>query len=301
MKEKSSVFTAEISLELAGKLRHDLDEQGFQFTQPAYTVFSAQKKGVTCALYTSGKLVVQGKDKDEFLRFYLEPEILLNLNYSYPEANIDMAGRIGIDESGKGDFFGPLCIAGVYAEGDSIKQLLSLGVKDSKKLNDATSLELSQKIRKQFPHSIIRISPAKYNSLYAEFHNLNSLLAWGHATAISELVEKTQCRRVIIDQFADERVVLKALERKKLPSIDITQRHRAESDPIVAAASILARAAFLEGLKQLGDRIGRTLPKGASKEVQEVGRAILAAKGPEIFSEICKTHFKTYQEILNHA
>jgi ribonuclease HIII len=125
--KKPSCFVAEIDLKLADKLREDLIERGFELSQPAHTLFAAQKKGVSCTLYTSGKLTVQGKEMEEFITFYLEPEILKNVTYSYPEVGVDFTPRIGIDEAGKGDFFGPLCIAGVQADEAKIKELLALG------------------------------------------------------------------------------------------------------------------------------------------------------------------------------
>jgi ribonuclease HIII len=296
--EKSSCFVATISLDLADKLRQDLIEQGFEITTPAYTVFSALKKGVSCTLYTSGKLTVQGKDMGDFITFYLEPYILKSVAFSYPETQVSMTARIGIDESGKGDFFGPLCIAGVQADETKIKELLSLGVRDSKQISDSGIRTLSAKIKKACLHTIVFISPKKYNELYASFHNLNKLLAWGHATAIGELVSKTGCTEVIIDQFASEHVVQNALKQKKL-TVTLTQRHRAESDPVVAAASILARSAFLEGLEQLSKRFELEIPKGASPQVIKVGKLLVSKFGPQILEEAAKLHFKTKEEILH--
>lgn len=292
-----NTFVATIDVALADKLREDLSSQGFELTKPPYTLFSAQKKGVSCILYTSGKLTVQGKDKDDFIAFYLEPEILQKLAYTHPELGVDLTARIGIDEAGKGDFFGPLCIAGVQADEEGIKKLLSLGVKDSKRMSDKSVLEMSKKIKASFPHSIVRLSPKKYNELYQSFHNLNRLLAWGHATAIAELVEKTKCDNVIIDQFASEKLVIDALEQKKI-SPKLTQRHGAEADPVVAAASILARAAFLEGLEALSQTVGMTLPKGASNIVIDAGKKLIEKKGPEILQEVGKMHFKTKDQIF---
>ncbi len=292
-----SCFVATIDLSLAKKLEEDLISQGFTLSTPAYTLFSAQKKGISCCLYTSGKLTVQGKDKDEFIRYYLEPEILHNLTYSYPQTLAqDVGPHIGIDESGKGDFFGALCVAGVYATKEQIAELITIGVKDSKDLSDETILKLEGKIKALCAHHVIVILPEKYNELYASFHNLNSLLGWGHATAISELVTKTHCQDVTIDQFADEKVVLNALKRKSL-SVNLTQRHKAESDPVVAAASILARAAFVSTLKRLGDKLGITLPKGASAQVKKVGRQLIAEHGREVLSSVAKLHFKTAAEL----
>ena len=295
--EKKSCFVATINLDLADKLRNDLIEQGFKITIPAYTVFSAQKKGISCTLYSSGKLTVQGKDMEEFISFYIEPEILQSLAFSYPETQVNTASHIGVDESGKGDFFGPLCIAGVQADEQKIKQLLSLGVRDSKRIADKVVRKLSGQIKTICSHAIVFISPKKYNELYADFQNLNKLLGWGHATVITELVTKTGCTDVIIDQFASEHVVINALKHKKI-QISLTQRHRAEVDPVVAAASILARAAFLEGLEQLGKQYEIELPKGASSEVKEVGKKLVKKYGPQILEQTSKLHFKTKEEIL---
>jgi len=293
-----NTFVATIDLSLSPKLKEDLKNQGFEFSTPPYTVFSAQKKGVSCTLYTSGKLTVQGKDKDDFIAYYLEPEILQSLAYTYPEIGVDMTARIGVDEAGKGDFFGPLCIGAVQADEAGIKKLLALGVKDSKRMSDKTVLELAKKIKTTVPHTIVRLLPKKYNELYASFHNLNHLLAWGHATAITELVEKTGCREVLIDQFASEPLVEKALKKKNIET-HLTQRPRAEEDPVVAAASILARGAFLDGLELLSQQVGMPLPKGASGKVVEAARLLVRQKGKEILGEVAKLHFKTTDEVLS--
>jgi ribonuclease HIII len=295
---RPACFVATIDPALADKLREDLIEQGFDISTPAYTLLSAQKKGVSCTLYQSGKLTVQGRDKDDFITFYLEPEILKSFSYMHPETLVDLKPHIGIDEAGKGDFFGPLCIAGVHAGENEIREMLSLGVRDSKNISDQTIVILSRKIKERCPHSIVRISPVKYNELYTKFHNLNRLLAWGHATAIAELFQKTGCHDVLIDQFASEHLVKNALSQKKIP-INLEQRHKAESDPVVAAASILARAAFLEGLEKLGAQFSVLLPKGASQKVIDTGRALVEKYGEQILAEVAKLHFKTREDILS--
>ncbi|MES2344693.1 MAG: ribonuclease HIII [Chlamydiota bacterium] len=296
----SSCFVTEINLHLKDKLKEDLLTQGFQLTTPPYTVFSAKKNGVSCTLYTSGKLTVQGKGKDEFISFYLEPEILGNLSYSHPEISLDLTPRIGIDEAGKGDYFGPLCIAGIQANGNQIKELMALGVRDSKKMNDNVIKTLSHKIKQKVPYTIVRLTPKKYNELYEKFHNLNKLLAWGHATAIGDLVEKTGCRNAIIDQFADESVVIVALKNKRL-DINLTQRHRGEEDLVVAAASILARSAFLEGMEELSNNVSMVLPKGAAAHVIQAAKNLVAKHGKEVLQVVAKLHFKMTHEVLGNA
>jgi len=293
-----SSFVTKIDVALADKIKNDLLDQGFELSTPQYTIFAAKKKGVSCTLYSSGKLMVQGKDKKDFISFYLEPEILKDLSFSHPETMVDGTARIGIDEAGKGDFFGPLCIAGVYADEEGIKKLLDLGVRDSKKMNDKVITALASQIKSLFPHSIVRLFPEKYNELYGKFKNLNTMLAWGHSTAIEELVEKTGCRNAIIDQFAGEHVVENALKRKNL-DITLTQRHYGEEDPVVAAASLLARSAFVEGIDSVGKMLDIHLPKGASAQVIQAGKKVLQMHGRPGLEKSGKMHFKTLEAILH--
>lgn len=291
-----SSFVANIDLKLASKLQQDLVGQGFELNKPPYTIFAAKKKGVSCTLYESGKLMVQGKEMAQFIEFYLEPEILKSFTFQYSATEVDTTARIGIDESGKGDFFGPLCIAGIFAEGDHFNELQKMGVKDSKLISDGAILKIGKRIRESTVHQIVKINPLKYNELYGQFQNLNRMLAWGHATTIENLVQRTRCSNVLIDQFANEHVVLTALKRKSL-TIQLTQRHRAEQDLAVAAASILARCAFLEGLEQLGEEVGLKLPKGASAAVIHAGRTLVQRYGLEVLPKVAKMHFKTLESI----
>ncbi|MBA3958541.1 MAG: ribonuclease HIII [Parachlamydiaceae bacterium] len=297
MSNKPNHFVSTIDLGLADKLRADLISQGFELSTPQYTLFAAKKPGLSCTLYQSGKLMVQGKEMASFLEFYLEPEILKNVSFSYPDVGVDDTARIGIDESGKGDFFGPLCVAGVYASGADIARLKTLGVRDSKVINDTNIRKIGKAISADYAHHVVRINPLKYNELYLQFGNLNLLLGWGHATTIEQLIQKTGCHNVIIDQFAAEHVVINALKRKKL-SVSLHQRHRGEEDLVVAAASILARQAFLEGLERLKEEIGVELPKGASAATIATGRALVKKYGPEVLNQVGKLHFKTRLVIL---
>jgi len=296
-KPNSSIFVQTIDLKLADKLLKDLKEQGFELSTPQYTVFSAKKKGLSCTLYQSGKLTVQGKEMSEFVEFYLEPNILGSFTHTYKNIDVDLTPHIGIDESGKGDFFGPLCIAGVYADSTNIAKLESIGVKDSKLLTDKAILAIARAIRAEFVHHIVKINPLKYNELYAQFKNLNHLLAWGHATTIEQLVAKTHCRDVIIDQFASEITVITALKRKKL-EVNLTQRHRGEEDLVVAAASILARETFLRGLDELSKQFGIELPKGASQATIRAGKNFVSQHGQGALGNVGKLHFKTTQQVL---
>jgi ribonuclease HIII len=297
--EKSRApFVTNVTDDVVEKLKIDLKQQGFELSEPPYTIFQAKKKGVSCTLYTSLKLTVMGKGMEEFIAYYLEPEILKSTPFTYPQEDVlDETPRIGVDESGKGDFFGPLCIAAVFCGGKDVYDLKKLGVKDSKTMSDVAALKISTKIKERCPHSVVRISPLKYNELYTKFKNLNSLLAWGHATAIETVSKQTACQNIIIDQFAHEVVIQKAMKQKNLDLKPIL-RIRGEQDIVVAAASILARAAFLEGLSHLSREFQLTLPKGASAKVVDTGKMLVYKWGKNALERAAKLHFRTTQEVL---
>lgn len=205
--------------------------------------------------------------------------------------------RIGIDESGKGDYFGPLVIAAVFVDATTQGELALMEVRDSKKISDGRILEMAPDIKTICPHSIVAIGPKKYNELYAKIRNLNRLLAWGHARALENLLETVSCERAIADQFGDERFILNALQEKGR-KIVLEQRTKAESDLAVAAASILARAEFLIRLKRLSEEVGTTLPKGASPAVELAARMVVKKHGRERLDSVAKLHFKTTQAVL---
>ena len=208
-------------------------------------------------------------------------------------------GQIGIDESGKGDYFGPLVIAGVYVSAEQEEQLRELGVRDSKAVADKKATELARQIRELCPFTTVVIGPERYNSLHASFKNLNKLLAWGHARAIENLLEKVSCDRVVADQFGDERFLRSALMSKGR-TITLIQKPRAEEEIAVAAASIIARAEFLRRLHDLSMRYGITLPKGASDLVIRAGKEFVQRHDESSLGQVAKLHFRTTANVLSH-
>jgi len=206
-------------------------------------------------------------------------------------------GHIGTDESGKGDYFGPLVVAGVFVPEGQEEVLRELGVRDSKKTSDGRVRELSEVIRKSYKHAVVAIGPERYNELYERLRNLNRLLAWGHARVIENILAEVDCRVAITDQFGDKSFVLNAL-MKKGKSIELVQRPRAEEDAAVAAASLLARAEFLKRLHFLGQEAGFDLPKGASAMVEEAAADLVRRHGREILPKYAKMHFKTTGKVM---
>ena len=214
--------------------------------------------------------------------------------------SLSSLNRIGIDESGKGDYFGPLVIAAVFVTPALEQDLALMQVRDSKKISDGRILELAPDIRLLCPHSLVAIGPQRYNELYAKIKNLNRLLAWGHARALENLLQQVECDLAIADQFGDERLILNALQEKG-KQIRLVQRTKAESDLAVAAASILARAEFLQRLDRLSQELNTTLPKGASPAVELAGRMVVKKYGRERLGTVAKMHFKTTKQVLGET
>jgi ribonuclease HIII len=205
---------------------------------------------------------------------------------------------IGSDEAGKGDYFGPLVVAAVLMDRQSADELSGLGVKDSKRLSESSIARLSATIRTRCVHSVVAVGPLRYNELYERMHNLNRLLAWGHSRAIENILREHDCDYAVADQFGDERFIVNALmERGK--RLDVRQRVRAEDDAGVAAASILARAEFVQRLRALSDRYGMSLPKGASAEVTRVAKEFVKRYGPKTLREVAKVHFRTTAAVVS--
>src|SRR6266404_6464698 len=296
-------YTHLLSLGQAKKLRALLDELGFEFSPKEYTLFFGQKNKLSVAVYEKGpKVLVQGRGVEEFVQFELEPKILGEAKLGYEEVHSPrmFEAHFGVDESGKGDFFGPLVISGVYVESAIARKLLDAGVQDSKRIgSDARIRALAQTIRKTTGGLIetVLIGPQRYNELYEKFGNLNKLLGWGHARVIENLLEKKpDCPRSLSDQFADARVIQQSLLQHGR-KIDIEQRTKAESDVAVAAASILAREAFINWLERRGKTLGMKLGRGVSTDVKEAATKLVEAKGAGILREVAKVHFRTAHEI----
>lgn len=213
--------------------------------------------------------------------------------------------RLGSDEAGKGDYFGPLVVAAVAVAGPpEAEALRSAGVTDSKRLGDARCRELSVWIKKSFPHEVVEISPRRYNELYDQMGNLNRILAWAHARAVENLLGSIEREWagllpeivVVVDQFAPVAVLERALFARTR-QVRVIQHPRAEAAPEVAAASVLARARFLESLARLGEKWGIKFPKGAA-HVLPAARELYTREGEEALRETAKWHFRTTEQLL---
>ncbi len=282
--------------------------EGYALKEIPYARFAGAKKDHNVVFYESGKLVVQGKGTREFIEFILEPRVLLEARLGYETVlNPELLDpRFGVDESGKGDFFGPLCIAGVYVNAGVITAWKDLGIRDSKSIgNDRRIGELAERIRETpgCVHTVVPIGNEAYNRLHTKMRSVNAVLAWGHARVIENLMLQRHRMnplpiRAISDQFAaSKETVAKALLSLGR-ELELVQRHRAEEDIAVAAASILARHEFVTRLDRLGKEAGIELPKGASAAVEKAGRDYVARHGADALQKVAKMHFRTSYRVL---
>jgi len=296
-------YTCTLTAPQAATLKELLQAQNYRFREVPYARFAAEKEKTNLVFYESGKLVVQGKGTQEFIEFVLEPQVLKEARLGY-EAVLNpelLAPRLGVDESGKGDFFGPLCVAGVYVNESMLDAWKDAGVRDSKNISsDKRIRELAELIRKT-PGCVTTVVPVgneAYNRLYAKMRSVNTLLAWGHSRVIENLMGQRHRMdpppvRAISDQFASNKeTVAKALMTMGR-EIELVQKHKAEEDLAVAAASILARHEFVTRLAALEKEFGMKLPKGASAAVDQAAKDFISRHGVDQLPKVAKMHFRT--------
>lgn len=296
-------YTCKLDSGQAKELEVYLRENQFEPRTVPYAQFAGTRPDVNVVFYQSGKLVVQGKGTQEFVEFILEPLILKEAKLGYEtKLNPELLDpRIGVDESGKGDFFGPLCVAGVYVNEQVLAAWKDAGVRDSKAIGSDRKIAEIAKIIRNTPgcvYTAVPIGNEAYNRLYAKMGSVNTLLAWGHARVIENLLGQAQKMnpppvRAISDQFAHSKEVTARAMMALGRDLELVQRHKAEEDLAVAAASILARDEFVSRLQRLGKEYGVHLPKGASKEVEAAAKEFIEKHGSQNLGKIAKMHFRT--------
>ena len=304
--KKVTSYVCTLTPEQIGHFRTILNSKGWAFSELAYGHWKAQKERTTVAAYLSGKVVVQGGGTQDLVLYVLEPEVLHEAKLGYESVLAEQENpqmfepHAGIDESGKGDFFGPLVIACAYTTHDTAQKLLEVGVKDSKMIGtDQAMFAVARQIHAILngSFSLITISPTTLNQLYEKIGNLNRILAWGHARALENLLEKVpDCPRAISDQFGQGNLVHQALmERGRKVVLD--EHPKAEADIAVAAASILAREKYVLEMQRLSTSAGLLLPKGAGPKVTETAKEFLKLHPKAELGNYAKTFFKTMDSL----
>ena len=193
----------------------------------------------------------------------LEPEVTGEFLLGYEEVNNPNGSSLtpGLDESGKGDLFGPVVSACVIADGDMVRKWMDAGIRDSKTITDGAILKMAKTIAGT-QGVVIKTAftgMLKYNELYLKFgENLNKFLAWLHGRALNDALALRKPKWGLLDQFSKQPLCRNTSEGE---DFDLQMRTKAESDPVVAAASVIARATWLDQMKKLEEKAGRSIPR----------------------------------------
>ena len=292
-----------------------------------YSLWSIEGDRFNATLYAKEKhgkrkLCVQGAKAEDFVLFVLEPNVLgaATLGYETVLDPAKLAPHGGSDESGKGDYFGPLVVCCAYVD-EEISRAIDgftyftrndrrekLEVKDCKQMSDAQVLAAGRQLRALLGpdgYAVVKLGPAAYNRLYAKMKNINRMLAWAHGTAIEELLEKKRnVGRVVVDQFAPTEATIRRALKTRGKAATIEQRHRAESDLAVAIASVIARELFLRAIMDMTEEVfgagsERKVPAGSSDpRVRELAEEMVRKNGPVWLMNHCKAHFQTTDKVL---
>lgn len=306
--KKLASYTAKLDDAQMEKLRAICEARGFAPFEVAYTrfAFKSDPARINIAAYTSGKVVIAGKGTEDFVTMTLEPEVTgaAKLGYDdvlHPEW---FESHAGLDESGKGDFFGPVIAATVIADRPAIEAWREAGVQDSKKITELRIIQLDKIIR-ETRGVVVRTcfcGMPKYNELMSRpGANLNRLLAWQHATALEQALAVKRVPTGLLDQFTEQPLVQRELAKKGVKEFELKMRTKAEEDPVVAAASVVARAEFVRQMNLLSRQFGAKLQKGAGPLVKKQATEIIEKFGAPALREYAKLHFRTAYEVVSAA
>jgi len=303
-KTRRTSYTLTLTPEQMDKLRAWCDHRMWSFFAVEYARFAFKGDGVNVVCYESGKCVIAGKKTEDFVTYVLENEITKDPKLGYDEVHHPdwFEPHAGLDESGKGDLFGPLVSACVVVtEPGTARMWMDAGIKDSKAIgSDSVIMRLDKMIRATRGVAVKTVMPGmrKYNELYLKFgSNLNKLLAWYHARALEAALAQHPVPWGLLDQFTKQPLVQKSL-RTVPKDFELRMRTKAESDPVVAAASIVARAEFVRQMHELSVTAGEELRKGASAEVKAQAKRIVEKFGADALGDYAKLHFRTAYEAL---
>lgn len=299
--KKRTLYTIDLNSEQMKKLGTWLDKQLWAPYAVDHAAFAFKGNQVNVVGYKSGKVVIQGKKTEDFVHFVLEPEITQAALMGYDEIHHPewYESHAGLDESGKGDFFGPIVSSCVIADGEIVKSWIDKGIRDSKKITSDKAVFQYEAIIRKTPGVVIKttfLTMAKYNELYKKFgNNLNRLLAWLHAKSLEEALKERAVPWGMLDQFSKQPLVQNYFKNR---NFNLKMQTKAESDPVVAAASIIARATYLHQMEKLSQACGEKLHKGVNGKVKEQAKIIIEKMGAEALQSFAKMHFRTAFEVL---
>lgn len=298
--KKVTLHTIKLTEEQIETLRDKLEERMWADYEVPYAHYAYRTEGLNIVAYESGKVVIQGKKTEEFVQFVIEGEITYNPQLGYEEVHHPewFESHAGLDECGKGDLFGPLITCCVIADEKAIRKWREAGVRDSKTISDSVIKKHDQTIRNTpgVVCELVQSNMERYNEMMAKPRaNLNLLLAWMHAKALEKALAKKRVPWGMLDQFSKQPLVQRYFKDE---TFDLRMQTKAEADPVVAAASIVARAEFLRQMDKLSEAAGFELKRGAGAEAKKQGQTIYDKGGVDALRKFAKMHFKTVREIM---
>ncbi len=327
--QKKTTFTFELTNDQQEILLGVMVTGNYRKREVPYSLYSIEGDRFNATLYAKEKhgkrkLCVQGSGAQDFVEFQLEPKGVVPVSLGYekilsPEL---FSAHAGSDESGKGDYFGPLVVCCAYTDERLSDEMVKLGVKDCKQMTDKAVLVAGAALRKLLGpdgYAVVKLGPSAYNRLYARIKNINRMLAWAHGTAIEELLTKrTACTRVVVDQFAPTELTIRRALKVRGKEASVEQRHKAESDIAVAAASVIARELFIRDIQKMSEEVfgsgalaantasgeaKKTAPKipmgSSDPRVRSLAEEMVRAHGPTWIMNHCKAHFQTTDKVLD--
>lgn len=300
----NSTHVFKLSPAAAQKLRAQLNEAGFEFRSLQHAVFQARGEGVVASMYRSGKLVVQGSGAEAWHTRYLGAQETLapkEAKTKVDQAMPEVADSFGSDEAGKGDTFGALVVCAVAVPADSAELLLASRVADSKSLNDDLIRTLAPWLKENFPFALRVLPPADYNQRWVDAgSNVNKLLTELHTECLLELHTKCGFKMAVVDRFSPSSPVSSRL-RTLVADLQVHEVPRAERHAAVAAASVIARDAFIGNIEELSQQWAMDLPLGSGSPVPPAMRRFVQLHSPGEMRQVSKVHFKNVQTFLaNH-
>lgn len=263
-------------------------------------IFAAKLADTAITAYKSGKVMFQGAGAEREAARWGQAgtqttKIASTKGDTLPE-NFAALSVLGSDETGTGDYFGPVTVAAVYVPADKIALVQELGVKDSKQLTDDYMRQIAPDLMKVCVHSILTLRNDKYNEIQARGYSQGKIKALLHNQALKHVLTKIAPETpqyILIDQFAERGIYYNHIKNEKeIVRQNVLFSTKAENLHVaVAAASILARYAFLNEMDRLAKVTGFPLQKGASGKVDEMAAKIWLKYGEETLRSMTKWHF----------
>lgn len=269
-----------------------------------YVIFQAKDADTVITMYESGKVMFQGISADIDANMWRDIDGQSKVNKEEVQRNDKKyyySSAIGSDEVGTGDYFGPIVVTSCYVSKDDIEFVESLGIKDSKKLDDEKILKIAPELIKKIKYKSLIMTNSEYNAKYSTSYNINKIKAIMHNKVLWRMVneEHPEYDYIIVDEFAREQRYYEYLSGNPAIQRDITFITKAEDKNLaVASASVISRYIFLKEFDKISDSLHIPLPKGAGKEVDEIGKEVVETYGKDKLKEIAKINFKNTERIL---